>query len=152
MKKIYYLFAAVGAAGLMSCTQKTSTEVSEAQETPAAPAYPAYYEGIVPGADVAEISYGVAIVPFADGDTAVYTMCTEYVGAPAPGNVVADKGAVSISKGTPTDESATVYALIPVGAESPAYYFIATDSTLVMVGENLEPAASGLNYTLTRRM
>lgn len=150
MKKIFYLIAAAGAAGMMSCSHSAPADGACCDVTPMAPDYPSYYEGTVPGADVAEVSYGVAIVPFADGDTAVYAMRTEYAGEPA--KVITENGSVAVSKGTPSDESAVVYTLTPAGASAPAYYFIATDSTLVMVGEDLVPAASGLDYTLKRKM
>lgn len=151
MNKLFYLFAAAGAAGMMSCAHTAPADTCKAEPKACAPQYPAYYQGTLPGADVAEVSYGVVIVPFADGDTAVYAMRSEYVGAEAP-NVFTEKGSVAVSKGTPADAQATVYTLTPEGASKPSYYFVATPDGLTMVNENLEAAASDLNYTLTRQM
>lgn len=155
MKKLIYLFAAAGIIGLAGCCNKTAK--CTAEETCAAMeaakievGYPSYYTGTIPAADTEGAVYGVAVTTLTDS-TAVYAMYTEYVGAPAPGNTYTDHGDVVISRGTPEDANAVVYTFVSTIPGTENSYFVATDSTLTMVGSDLRPAETGLSYVLTKK-
>lgn len=143
--------AAVAVAAAAGCSGNSGKEcnqqcvVAEASQ----PGYPAYYAGQFPAADAEGVAYGVIVTPYGD-TTAVYSMSVSYVGVPGSDSV--DHGKVRISKGTPEDAEATVYTFVSANPDNPSMNFVATDTTLTMVGADLKPAPSGLNYTLSRQM
>ena len=155
MKSLIYLLAAAGIIGLASCCDKSS-ECADADACVAKEAttievgYPSYYSGTIPAADSEGALYGVALTALSDS-TAVYSMLTEYLGAPAPGNKYTDHGDVIISLGTPDDSTAVVYTFVSAVPGNENAYFVATDSTLTMVGSDLRPAETGLSYVLQKK-
>lgn len=153
MKKLFNVLA-VSSLILAGCTAKTDTgsaetdtvDVTAIEETTG---YPAYYCGTIPAADAEGAFYGIAIAPSGAGK-AMYRMRTNYVGAPKPGNEYTDSGTVTITRGIPGNENAVVYRLNSVVPGNEPFFFEVTDSSMTMLGSDLMPAASGLDYTLRR--
>ena len=56
-------------------------------------------------------------------------------------------GKRQVKKGTPADASAVIYELIPSDG-SMVFYFQAEGDSLTMLNQELQKAASDLNYTL----
>jgi len=59
----------------------------------------------------------------------------------------AKTGKRQVKKGTPADASAVIYELIPSDG-SMVFYFQAEGDSLTMLNQELQKAASDLNYTL----
>ncbi len=111
------------------------------------------YTGVLPAADSEGIEYTLSLEydsddNFKEGD---FKMRQVYLNG--EGSETYDsKGDFEVLKGTPGNASQRYLRLISEprnGAPADTTYFLVTsDSVLTLVGSDLEPAASGLNYDL----
>lgn len=124
------------------------------------------YSGILPAADADGIRYSLEL-EFDDDDNyqkGDYDLVETYLKADSTANLgVADlksfksEGDFTVIKGEGADASKTYLKLVQDTKDSdqgsnsgPLYFYVENDSTLVLVGADLQPAASGLNYSLKR--
>ena len=82
-------------------------------------------------------------VPAADGPGIVYDLTLFY----QQDQTFTSTGKRQVKKGTPADASAIIYELIPSDG-SMVFYFQAEGDSLTMLNQELQKAASDLNYTL----
>ncbi len=161
---------ALAATGCSDAKQKAA-DVADAATSPASSAVEAItnsasptYSGILPAADCAGIRYTLTF-DYPDGNNAAtagtYTLDETYLDAdPADANAYKD-GQTFKSEGDFTVEAATdatagkkYIKLVekpadPTATPSTLYFLIDSPESLTLVGADLQPAASGLNYTLT---
>ena len=89
-------------------------------------------------------------IPAADGPGIVYdlTLDATYLEAEnGKDQTFTSTGKRQVKKGTPADASAVIYELIPSDG-SMVFYFQAEGDSLTMLNQELQKAASDLNYTL----
>lgn len=161
---------ALAATGCSDAKQKAA-DVADAATSAAnsaveaiTPATAPTYTGILPAADCAGIRYSLTL-DFAGGDaaatTGTYTLDETYLDAdPADPNAYKD-GQTFKSEGDFTVEAATAatagkkYLKLvektadPTATPSTVYFLIDAPDAITLVGADLQPAASDLNYTLT---
>jgi hypothetical protein len=83
-----------------------------------------------------------------DSDDGVYELDATYLEAEnGKDQTFTSTGKRQVKKGTPADASAVIYELIPSDG-SMVFYFQAEGDSLTMLNQELQKAASDLNYTL----
>lgn len=107
------------------------------------------YKGTVPAADGPGIVYDLILFYQQDGDNGVYEMDATYLEAEDGQDVTyTSTGKQRVKKGTPSNAEAVVYELIPSDG-SMVIYMLAQGDSLTFLTQDLQPAPSGMNYTLT---
>ena len=97
------------------------------------------YKGTIPAADGPGIVYDL---------TLFYELDATYLEAEnGKDQTFTSTGKRQVKKGTPADASAVIYELIPSDG-SMVFYFQAEGDSLTMLNQELQKAASDLNYTL----
>lgn len=157
MKKLYSLYAAAAVAALASCSggagQKADTTTTDVNPVTETDATKAVYTGVLPAADTEGIEYTLTLDYTRDSDfkTGGFKMRQVYLSATDP-TTYDSKGKFEVKTGTPQSATQRYVMLVPEvenGAPADTTYFLVTsDSTVTMVGRDLTPAASGLNYDL----
>lgn len=148
MKKTLMILAAC--AMLASCQQQNKTAASQNGNDSAAVdsmnADSLRYEGTLPAADGPGIRYSLAI---ANDSTAGFAMTETYLEAQqGKDQTFRYAGQAETIAKTVDGKEVKAYKL-QLGKDEPAKFFkMLNDSTLRMVNEELEEAASGLNYDL----
>ena len=106
------------------------------------------YKGTIPSADGPGIDYELTLFYQQDSEDGVYELDATYLGAENGQNqTFTSTGKRKVKKGAPTDAAAVVYELIPSDG-SMVVYFLAEGDNLTMLNQDLQQAASDLNYTL----
>lgn len=106
------------------------------------------YKGTVPAADGPGIVYDLTLFYQQDSEDGVYELDATYLEADNGQNqTFTSTGKRKVKTGTPADASAIVYELIPSDG-SMVFYFQAEGDSLTMLNQELQKAASDLNYTL----
>lgn len=155
MKKLYYLFAA-GLMTLASCTSNAQKNAeatdATAEETAEAVVNEEVYTGVLPAADTEGVEYTVNLVYNADSETdGNFTMTQVYMSETDPATFES-KGDFTVKTGTPQGADQKYFVLAAEDAPADTTYFIVTnDTTITLVGGDLTPSASGLNYDLTKK-
>lgn len=148
------------AAALISCQQKEKkADYSPAVEeevvvtvTEKSPASYMVYKGTLPAADGPGARYELTLNGAGTNNEDGYSLIITYLEAKAGKNVSytsRGKKEVMQQKGDGKEER-NAYKLIPDNGESPLYFLVVNDTTLRLVNENLQEAASGLNYDLIK--
>ncbi len=107
------------------------------------------YKGTFPAADGPGIDYDLVLFYQQDSDDGVYEMDATYLEAEdGQDQTFSSTGKRKVKKGTPSNSEAIVYELIPSDGTM-TYYFLAEGDSLTLLTQDLQKAASGLNYTLT---
>jgi len=148
MKKTFLVVAAIGL--LAACQQRgkpcvgcgncrlaeTAQEVNET------------YRGTLPAADGPGIDYELTLTAAAGSRDTVYALNMTYIDAEGPGKhrTVRTEGRLRHT-GKPGKRA---YRLDPKNGEEVMYFAVVNDSTLRLVNEDLQEAASGLNYDLMK--
>lgn len=156
MKLKALTLVAAGVMMLSACSNKTekncdnadctATEQTE-EVTPAV-----VYVGVLPAADAEGMEYTLALT-YANDTDGTYALTQKVVGQEvAPFDT---EGNFVVMTGTPTDKDAKYLKLTPAtteeATEAPAdtlYFLVENDSTVTLVGVDLQKAASDLNYSL----
>lgn len=155
MNKFLTIFAAASVAvvALAGCSgKKTQSDVTEETTPTSGGEYT--YVGTLPGADVAGIRYELTLkADHRTADKGSYELTQTYESETNP---VVDKthGDFEVLKGTPDNADAAYVRFIPKdvaqGAVVDTLYMLCTnDTTLTLVGRDLTPSVTGLNYNLT---
>ena len=106
------------------------------------------YKGTIPAADGPGIVYDLTLFYQQDSDDGVYELDATYLEAEnGKDQTFTSTGKRQVKKGTPADASAVIYELIPSDG-SMVFYFQAEGDSLTMLNQELQKAASNLNYTL----
>lgn len=106
------------------------------------------YKGTFPAADGPGIVYDLTLFYQQDSDDGVYEMDATYLEAEnGQDKTFSSTGKRKVKKGTPVDAEAVVYELIPSDG-SMEFYFQAEGDSLTLLNQDLQKAASDLNYTL----
>lgn len=106
------------------------------------------YKGTVPAADGSGIVYDLTLYYQMDSEDGVYELdATLQEAGSGQNQTFSSTGKRQVKKGTPVDESAVVYELIPSDGTM-VFYFQAEGDSLTMLNQDLQKAASDLNYTL----
>lgn len=107
------------------------------------------YKGTFPAADGPGIVYDLTLYYQQNSDDGVYEMDATYLEAEnGQDKTFSSTGNRKVKQGTPTDSEAVVYELIPSDG-SMTFYFQAEGDSLTLLNQELQKAASDLNYTLT---
>lgn len=94
------------------------------------------------------IRYDLTLFYQQDSDDGVYELDATYLEAEnGKDQTFTSTGKRQVKKGTPADASAVIYELIPSDG-SMVFYFQAEGDSLTMLNQELQKAASDLNYTL----
>ena len=169
MKK--YFIAVAALALLAACSGKKTAEPALIEEDvyaidEAAPAKPVNmrdslkvdpkkgsviqkkYKGTFPAADGPGIVYDLTLYYQQDSDDGVYEMDATYLEAEnGKDKTFSSTGKRKVKHGTPSNSEAIVYELIPSDGDM-AFYFQAEGDSLTLLNQELQKAASDLNYTL----
>lgn len=106
------------------------------------------YKGTVPAASGPGIVYDLTLFYQQDSEDGVYELDATYLEAENGKDAkFTSTGKRKVKWGTPVDESAVVYEMIPSDG-SMVFYFQAEGDSLTMLNQDLQKAASDLNYTL----
>ena len=106
------------------------------------------YKGTFPAADGPGIVYDLTLFYQQDSDDGVYEMDATYLEAEnGQDKTFSSTGKRKVKKGTPTNAEAIIYELTPSDG-SMEFYFQAEGDSLTLLNQDLQKAASGLNYTL----
>lgn len=106
------------------------------------------YKGTFPAADGPGIDYDLTLYYQQDSEDGVYELDATYLEAEnGKDKTFSSTGKRHVKKGTPTDSAAVVYELIPSDG-SMTLYFLAEGNDLTLLNQDLQQAASDLNYTL----
>jgi hypothetical protein len=107
------------------------------------------YKGTIPAADGPGIVYDLTLYYQQDGpDGGVYELDATYLEAEnGKDKTFSSTGKRAIKKGTPQNAEAIVYEMIPSDG-STVFYFLAEGDNLTLLNQDLQQAASDLNYTL----
>lgn len=118
----------------------------------------AVYSGVIPAADAAGIEYTLQL-EYDSPDDGDYTLTEKSLGQ--DGQTAVSKGDFTVHKGTSQSADKRYIKLLPDhpdrasemenSSEYVRYFLIDNDSTLTLTDASLQPAASGLSYTLTRK-
>lgn len=150
MKTKFLLFGAVAAmTSLASCSSSATDTTTDADST--AVAVEKVYSGVVPAADAAGIRYTVTLTTDSTNtDTGSYNL----VEAVLKGDGVSDSTEIKTTGAfvVESKDGKSYLKLMPEATDStalPIYFYIASDSTIVMVNADLQESANHeLNYTL----
>lgn len=108
------------------------------------------YKGTVPAADGPGIVYELTLFQQPNGEEDIYEMKATYLEADNGKDwTFTSTGKRQVRKGTPADAEAIVYELVPDDGNV-VFYFLAEGDSLTMLNQELQQAASDLNYTLKR--
>ena len=151
MKK--YFIAVAALAFLAACNGKAAKDtpvlveeesIAVAEAAPDAPSLPELpVVKAKPG-----IVYDLTLFYQQDSDDGVYELDATYLEAEnGKDQTFTSTGKRQVKKGTPADASAVIYELIPSDG-SMVFYFQAEGDSLTMLNQELQKAASNLNYTL----
>ena len=106
------------------------------------------YKGTFPAADGPGIVYDLTLYYQQDSDDGVYEMDATYLEAEnGKDKTFSSTGKRKVKHGTPSNSEAIVYELIPSDGDM-AFYFQAEGDSLTLLNQELQKAASDLNYTL----
>lgn len=106
------------------------------------------YKGTVPAASGPGIVYDLTLYYQQDSEDGVYQMDATYLEAENGQNqTFTSTGKRKVKQGTPSDANAVVYELIPSDG-SVTVYMLAEGDNLTILNQELQQAASDLNYTL----
>lgn len=107
------------------------------------------YKGTFPAADGPGIVYDLTLYYQQDSNDGVYEMDATYLEAEnGQDKTFTSTGKRKVKQGTPANSEAVVYELIPSDGDM-AFYFQAEGDSLTLLNQELQKAASNLNYTLT---
>lgn len=107
------------------------------------------YKGTFPAADGPGIDYDLTLYFQQDSEDGVYEMDATYLEAENGQDMkFSSTGKRKVKRGIPSDNEAIVYELIPSDG-SMSFYFLAEGDSLTLLNQELQKAASDLNYTLT---
>lgn len=107
------------------------------------------YKGTFPAADGPGIDYDLTLYFQQDSEDGVYEMDATYLEAENGQDMkFSSTGKRKVERGIPSDNEAIVYELIPSDG-SMSFYFLAEGDSLTLLNQELQKAASDLNYTLT---
>lgn len=116
------------------------------------------YTGVLPAADADGIEY-VLVLDYDDANSGDYVLTEKSMSQDE--SVFTSKGDFTLHTGTPASASQSYIKLTPdnpdrasdlnTASDEVRYFLVDSDSTLTLTGADLQPAASGLNYTITRR-
>lgn len=159
MKKTLFAAAALSILALASCSQSAADRTATTAVNTDNDVVEAY-TGMIPAADVDGVRYTVVLDYDDDsnGKEGEFEMIQTYVeGDTTVASGVSDKASF-FSKGDftrPGDNAAADYIKLQSSTASGpgevTYFLVTSDSTIVLVGPTLQPAAdTGLNYTLKR--
>ena len=140
MKK--YFIAVAALAFLAACNGKA------AKDTPVLVEEESIAVAEAAAADGPGIVYDLTLFYQQDSDDGVYELDATYLEAEnGKDQTFTSTGKRQVKKGTPADASAVIYELIPSDG-SMVFYFQAEGDSLTMLNQELQKAASDLNYTL----
>lgn len=150
MKKLLFAASALALMSAMSCTSTTTDTVTEKIADDACAGcvcpYPELYQGLLPAADAEGAQYRL-VVESGCGEIGSYALRTDYIGAPAPGNVYLDSGTVSRKV---VDSVAVVTLKSVVPGNEAMNFRVNADGSLTMLGSDLEAPVVPGDYTLVR--
>lgn len=153
MKKVM-MIAAIAAA-LVSCQSKGNQHnntMDEGVMTVASndSSEVIVYEGILPAADGPGIRYVLSVDSIGPDGESGYTLVTTYLDAEGAGKNVSftSKGKRRVIPKETSNGQKTAYKLTPNDGDTPVYFVAVNDTTLRLVDENLQEAASDLNYDI----
>lgn len=107
------------------------------------------YKGTLPAADGPGIVYDLTLYYQQNSDDGVYELDATYLEANnGKDETFTSTGKQKVKKGMPSNANAVIYELIPSDG-SMVVYFLAEGDSLTMLNQDLQKAASDLNYTLT---
>lgn len=154
MKKLYYLYAA-GLVALASCSsnaQKSAEATDATEETVEAVSNEVVYSGVLPAADTEGVEYTVNFVYNPDSETdGNFTMTQVYMSETDPATFDS-KGTFAVKTGTPQSADQKYFVLAAESTPADTTYFVVTnDNTITLVGSDLTPSVTGLNYDLTKK-
>lgn len=158
MKKLFFVaVAALSMLGFAACSnsQKSCDSCDKAADDKCCHGdVTEAYSGLLPAADAAGVRYTVVLDYDDDnhGTEGDFEMVQTYMVADtASASGLADKASFFSEGDFTRGNSATGDYIKLVSKTGDVTYFLVTsDSTLVLVGEALQPSDSGLNYTLQR--
>ena len=157
MKK--YFIAVAALAFLAACNGKAAKDtpvlveeesIAVAEAAPDAPSLPELPVVKAKPAKPVNMRDSLKLDPFyqQDSDDGVYELDATYLEAEnGKDQTFTSTGKRQVKKGTPADASAVIYELIPSDG-SMVFYFQAEGDSLTMLNQELQKAASDLNYTL----
>jgi len=154
MKKVM-MIAAIAAA-LVSCQSKgtRNNDSASANETTTAVAKSAaaevVYKGILPAADGPGVQYVLNLDNVNSTEEGTYTLVTTYLETENSGKEenITSKGKKQVIQKDVNNKKKTAIKLIPDNGDAPIYFVIVNDTTLRLVNEELQEAASKLNYDI----
>lgn len=155
MKKVMMIAAL--AAALASCQSKgtrynDTVVVDESVMTDAGngPSAITVYEGILPAADGPGIRYVLSIDQVGTDGESGYTLVTTYPDAEGPGKNKSfiSKGKKEVIRKEVNNKKKTAIKLTPDDGDTPMYFAVVNDTTLRLVNDSLQEAASDLNYDI----
>lgn len=109
------------------------------------------YKGTVPAADGPGIVYDLTLYYQQDSPDGVYQMDATYLDTPTSGQnqTFTSTGKRMVKQGTPAAAAAVIYELIPNDGSGTVYLLVeAEGNSLTFLNQELQKAASDLNYTL----
>lgn len=153
--KTKMLFFAAALVALAGCSGNKQQQTAATDVNPVTDTDDRHeeYTGVLPAADTEGIEYTLHLEydrddNFTEGD---YRMRQVYMSATNP-TTYDTKGDFKVLKGTPQSPDQMYLQLVSDPENNaPAdttYFLVSSDSTLTMVGQDLTPAVSGLNYDL----
>lgn len=160
-----YLPIAASIVMLAACSNKncdknncTAQDAACQESAACANGQPVTYTGVLPAADADGIEY-ILVLDYDDAKSGDYVLTEKSMSQDE--SVFTSKGDFTLHTGTPASASQSYIKLTPDHSDRASdlnsasaevrYFLIDSDSTLTLTGADLQPAASGLNYTLTRR-
>lgn len=142
MKKVFFVLAAC--AAMVACQDKGKTTALTTNDTTMVDS--TCFQGEVPAADGPGIRYELAL---ANDSTNGFRLTETYLEAEEGKDQVNNYSGVAEKIEKEVDgKKKTAYKLVLGKPEDVSYFMIVNDSVLRMVNEDLEEAASGLNYDL----
>lgn len=155
MKKLFFMVvAALSMLGFAACSNSQKTCDKAAGGKCCGGDVTEAYSGFLPAADADGIRYTVVLDYDDDnnGTEGDFEMVQTYVVTDTTAaSGVADKASF-FSKGDFTRGNSASGEFVKLVSKSGevTYFLVASDSTLVLVGETMQPSDNGLNYTLQR--
>ena len=147
----YFAVAALGVLALSACNGSSKSDMTAADavdsitEIVTPETETVIYAGVLPAADAPGVDYTLTLTYSGDNDGS-YNLVQAYRN---------DAKTTDSSNGsfTAQNNNGKNYLKLTDGIDSTfvQYYLIDSDSTVTLVGADLQPATSGLNYTLTKK-
>jgi len=107
------------------------------------------YVGVLPAADAAGIEYTLVLEYDGDDSDGDYVLTERPLGK--GGNTLVTKGDFTYHKASHGSAGKPFLKLDPDGPGAARYFIVDSDNSITLTDASLRPAASGLNYTLTRK-